>query len=275
MVRMYKLLPLTLFLCSAQLIGAVCQDPFLGRSSQFILQERLNCSTNLDAISLKVNNFSDKSYSALGDSSYFLRAECVDNKKVMNFLYNVSQNYFVDWSDSVGDCDGIFKINLTCKPETIATLDTHRQTILDTEGHSLAVSFVVYANSPGQTMLAYVLESENAANSVTVRSSDGTLVLSARKDLYDENGLCFANWSVDNHALDPTVAAYILAWKDNSNLSCNPQPQPDGGISRASVALLSIGGTAFVVATGVGLALWKYWPKIRHARGLLKDAQNV
>ncbi len=243
-------------------IQVECKEPFAGMGQQFFLQETLDCSAAINRMNLLIKN--STAYSASGAATYSLSPECVDNSKVLDLVSGTG--HIVNWSEMIKGNENIFKINLTCKSETIAILDTRRQTLKANDGKELVVSFQVFANDAAQTLIAYALESEDGAKQFTLRSPDGSVLVSASKEYSQTGAGCFATWSVSNSGLNPTVAAYVLAWKDNGQFDCSTLAahSSHSATPTSEIVLYSLMGGTVVGCSCLAALVWHYKVKIRH-----------
>ena len=215
-------------LSAAAVAATECRDPFAGISQNFLLQESFSCSAEVQQVSLLIKKTTN--YVAPGPSSYFLSAKCAGDHKVMNLNYGtdegpVNWQTTVNWSDVLGDDPDVIKIVRTCEAATIAILDARSQVIKNSEGQDILVSFQIFADESRQSMVAYVLASEDEPHQVSIRAPNGDLLTLAYKQFFNGGNLgCLANWSVRDSTLDPTLVAYILGWRDNRNFKCQASP---------------------------------------------------
>lgn len=244
------------FLITTPLFALPCKNPFANQNTSFLLQETLDCSKALSSPELRLVNSSNPNFQKMSDFFTF-KSSCVQGSKTVDLLYNTSSNFtIIDWSQNTDSSGQIFKIKLTCKEGTIAILDTRRQS-LSLNGNNPSVSYTVFDSVNTETIIAYVLESEDNTNTITVRSSNGAIIATAKKN-FVSGSICYANWAVQNQGMDPTVLSYILTWKDSMNLNCQ---LPSGNSALSTYA--AVMGTLGLVAVPVGAFVWWYWKYAR------------
>lgn len=227
---------------------AECKNPFDGLTGRFLLQEKLDCNALQERVTLRIGKPSEAdSFKDIGPTSYFLKPVCTGQIKSVNLNYNSDQNEIIMWGDVRGSNQESFFITPTCNKLGFLAIMSAYQRQLNLNGKELQVGFT------SQPPLEYVLESENSANEVTLRSSNGTVLAHAKKTFV--NGMtCYANWDVNYTNTDPTIISYILAWKDNSNLNCStPPPTPSVIVPGAAVLIT---GAIFIGAASVAAALF-------------------
>lgn len=239
-------------LISPMSLADPCTSPFAAYPEGFTLEEKLSCDSVTSPVRLEIS-LQETGFAGI------LKAECDKNSPYFTmYLGDDKTGWVVRFSDPLANAlSTLVRISSTCNGEPLYLID--RQPSLYTLRNNTKVNtnIRVFAQDNARTLIGYVAATEDTTKGLVLRSEDETVLATANKQFFS-GSTCSAKWTVSNPGKTEkisVVTAFLINLKDNSDMSCLPQPScpsqagtivASSAMSCAITAALFVGGFLFI-----------------------------